>query len=74
MYVQPHDLNYFHVHQNCSRISRGGNNRVERKHNQVSRADEDSSELVLSAAFLASENLKGLVSGMSSQQWGSCQK
>lgn len=47
---------------------------MERKHYQVSRADEDNSELVLSAAFLASENLKGLISEMSSRQWGSCQK
>lgn len=47
---------------------------MERKRYQASGADEDSSGLVLSAAFLASENLKGLVSEMSSQQWGSCQK
>lgn len=74
MDVQQDGLNYFYVHQNCSRISREGNNWTERKCYQVSGADGDSSGLVLLAAFLASENLKGLVSEMSSQQWGSCQK
>lgn len=43
---------------------------MERKSYQVSRANEDDSEQVLSAVFLASENLKGLVSGMSSHSGG----
>lgn len=60
----------FYRHNSCSRISREGNSWMERKSYQVSRANEDDSEQVLSAVFLASENLKGLVSGMSSHSGG----